>query len=198
MSIARACTIRDDARRRQEMRAESDADILARVGSGDLAALGVLYDRYHECVHRLAHRATGTAADADDITHETFLALARMADRYDGRLSARPLVLGIASKLALGHRRTLARCGQVLRAFAGVMPSGSAPSPEGVASATEELARFERALQGLSPRKRVVILMVDAEGLGGEEVARALDIPLGTVWTRLHHARAEMRRALSR
>jgi hypothetical protein len=61
--------------------------------------------------------------------------------------------------------------------------TGSAPHPD-------------RALLRLSPRKRIVILMVDGEGLTGEEVARALDIPLGTVWTRLHYGRAELRAAL--
>src|SRR6185312_8939456 len=96
-----------------------DADILSRVGQGDLSSLGVLYDRYHETVQRFLARATGSEADADDLAHETFLAVVRAAPRYDGRESARPLLLGIASKLVLGRRRTLARAGRVLRELAG-------------------------------------------------------------------------------
>ncbi len=76
------------------------------------------------------------------------------------------------------------------------MADRSAPTPEGTASLTEEMRRFGDALGRLTEEKRVVVLMVDAEGFTGEEVARALDIPLGTVWTRLHYAREELRRVL--
>ena len=86
----------------------------------------------------------------------------------------------------------------MLRAFAASVGERSTPSPEGIASATEELHRFDRALLRLSPKQRVVVLMVDAEGLSGEEVAQALGLPLGTVWTRLHYGRARLRDALAR
>jgi RNA polymerase sigma-70 factor (ECF subfamily) len=198
MSAAPHLTTRDGVRRHLEMEEESDAALLSRVSQGNLSALGVLYDRHHEGVRAFVRRATGSASDADDLTHETFLVLARAASRYDGRDSARPFIIGIASKLALGHRRMLARCGQVMRAFSGALAERSPPSPEGIASATEELRRFDRTLQRLSASKRVVVLMVDAEGLSGEEVARVLDIPIGTVWTRLHYGRAELRAALAR
>ena len=69
-------------------------------------------------------------------------------------------------------------------------------TPEDAAEAAETAEQLERALGRLTEEKRLVLLLFEREGLSGEEVARALDIPLGTVWTRLHHARADMRRAL--
>jgi RNA polymerase sigma factor (sigma-70 family) len=175
----------------------TDTELLRRIGEGDLRPLGILYDRHHESVRQFVRRVTGGGADADDIVHEAFLTLVSIADRYDGRDSARPLLLGIAARLVRQQRRGMARFVQVLASFASVGAARSAPTPEDAASTTEELARFEQALARLPEEKRMVVLLVEREGLSGEEVASALKLPLNTVWTRLHYARAELRRAIS-
>jgi RNA polymerase sigma-70 factor (ECF subfamily) len=175
---------------------EGDAELLRRVSQGDLGPLGVLYDRHHERVHQFVSRATAGGADADDITHEAFLALASVAHRFDGRPSARPLLIGIAAQLVRQHRRAGARLLQVLASFANGLSGRSVRTPEDAASVTEELGRFEQALARLPEEKRLVLLLVEREGLTGEEVAAALHVPLNTVWTRLHYARAEVRRTL--
>ena len=174
---------------------EGDEGLMRRVGEGDLSALGALYDRHHEGVRAFVRRATGGAADADDVTQEAFLTLARVADWYDGRASARPLLLGIAARLVHRRRRGLARWA---RALAGVASAAAPrePTPEDAASASEEMRRFDAALAALSDDKRLTLLLVEREGLTGPEVARILDVPVNTVWTRLHYARAELRRAL--
>jgi RNA polymerase sigma-70 factor (ECF subfamily) len=71
-------------------------------------------------------------------------------------------------------------------------------TPEDEAVQADDAARVTRALSRLTAEKRLVVLMIEREGMTGEEVAGALGIPLGTVWTRLHHARAELRRSLKR
>jgi RNA polymerase sigma factor (sigma-70 family) len=176
---------------------ETDAELLARVGEGDLSPLGTLYDRYHEGVRQFVIRAIGGRAHADDLTHEAFLMLARIAGRYDGRESARPLLLGIAAQLVREHRRRAARWTEVLHSFATAAPDRSIPTPERTASVTEEMRRFDAALAQLPEEKRLVVLLLEAEGLSGEEVAQALGIPVNTVWTRLHYAREDLRRALT-
>lgn len=176
--------------------ADSDAELLRRVSQGDLGPLGVLYDRHRDSVRRFIHRATAGGADADDLTHETFLTLASIAGRYDGRSSARPLLLGIAAQLVRQHRRGVARFFEILAAFAGGMGDRATRTPEDAASTTEDLERFEKALARLPEEKRLVVLLVEGEGFSGDEVAEALHVPLNTVWTRLHYARAELRRAL--
>jgi RNA polymerase sigma factor (sigma-70 family) len=187
---------RDAAERRRDADL-SDAELLARVGEGDLSPLGILYDRHHESVRHFVLRATAGGAHADDVTHETFLALTRVAGRYDGRESARPLLIGIASTLVRQHRRGAARWAEVLRSFAGVAAPRETPTPERTACVTEEMRRFDAALARLPEEKRLVVLLLEGEGLSGDEVARILDIPPGTVWTRLHYAREALRKALA-
>jgi RNA polymerase sigma factor (sigma-70 family) len=85
----------------------------------------------------------------------------------------------------------------VARSFASVTAERSAPTPERTASVTEDMRRFDAALARLPEEKRLVVLLVEAEGLSGDEVARILEIPPGTVWTRLHYAREELRKALA-
>jgi RNA polymerase sigma-70 factor (ECF subfamily) len=176
---------------------ESDADLIRRVAEGDLSPLGVLYDRYHESIRQFVARATDRGADTDDITHEAFLTLAKIAGKYDGRASARPFLLGIAAQLVRRRRRGLMRWAQALTSLAGAAPDQRVRTPEDAASTQEELRCFDAALARLTEEKRLVFLLVEREGLSGEEVARALDIPVNTVWTRLHHARNDLRKALT-
>jgi RNA polymerase sigma-70 factor (ECF subfamily) len=185
------------ARRVGEVRSPTDAELLEGVRGGDLEPLGILYDRHHQQVRQFVRRATAGDAEADDIVHEAFLTLASLAERYDGRASARPFLLGIAAQLVRQHRRGVARFLQVLASFASSTGERSVRTPEDTASATEEMRRFEQALARLPEEKRLVVLMIEREGLSGDEVAKALGIPLNTVWTRLHYARGELRRALS-
>ena len=88
---------------------DTDAELVRRVSEGDLSPLGTLYDRHHQGVRQFIVRATAGGADAEDIAHETFLTLGKIAGRYDGRASARPLLLGIAAQLVRQHRRGVAR-----------------------------------------------------------------------------------------
>jgi RNA polymerase sigma-70 factor (ECF subfamily) len=70
-------------------------------------------------------------------------------------------------------------------------------NPERETAARELAARAQVALAAMSHRKREAFVLVALEGLSGEEAATLLDIPVATVWTRLHHARRELRSALS-
>ncbi len=175
----------------------SDAALLQRISDGDFSALGALYDLYVDDVRRFLVRATGSTADADDLTHETFLTLASVAARYDGRASVRPFLIGIAAQLVRRRSRSAARLARALASFAGFFSDASPPTPEDTSCQADERRRFDRALSRLSEEKRLAFLMVEREGMSGEEAARALDVPINTVWTRLHHARAELRRALA-
>ncbi|MEZ4443589.1 MAG: RNA polymerase sigma factor [Polyangiaceae bacterium] len=178
--------------------AASEAELMAALADGDLSALGELYDRHGEAVRRFALRITGHLDQADDVTHDTFLALVDAAPRYEAPRPVRGFVIGIAGKLVLRARRRTAIGARILAELRAAWGRDDARTPEDVASADEQLARYRRALQRMSHTKRVVVVMADVEGLTGPEIAAALDIPIGTVWTRLHHARAELRNALAK
>ncbi|MFO0642103.1 MAG: RNA polymerase sigma factor [Polyangiaceae bacterium] len=168
-----------------------DAALLARVRDGDLGALGGLFDRHEGAVRRIVERLGVAPGDVDDLVQTTFLAVPRAAERYDGRPDARPWLVGLAVREVRGHRRSLARWTRRLTAWA-YEPKVDVPTPEREATVSRDVARTAEALARLSDKKRDVLVLVTLEGLSGEEVAAALDIPVATVWTRLHHARKEM------
>jgi RNA polymerase sigma-70 factor (ECF subfamily) len=177
------------------MRGQDDATLLARVASGDLTALGELFDRYHLRVRRVLHRAGTADADLDDLVQATFLQLPKIARGFDGRASCAAWLCGIAVRLAARRQRSVARMLAAFAAFARSRASNTS-DPEATASSREELTRFREALAGLSARKRDAFILVELEGFSAEEAGHALGIPSATVRTRVFHARAELRAAV--
>lgn len=188
-------TTRAPKRERDSM--PSDAALLLAVADGDLGPLGALFDRHHEAVRQFLLRAAPNAADVDDLVQETFLTAARAAGSFDGRASALPFLLGIAVRLMRRKKRTFARLRALYDAFAGT-PTTPARNPEEATGTEEEGALLREAIAKLSEDRRLALVMVEYSGMSGVEVARALGVPVGTVWRRLHEARAELRHALER
>jgi RNA polymerase sigma-70 factor (ECF subfamily) len=166
---------------------------MSRLAGGDSGALGELYDRYQAPIRRFIARATSDAGDVDDLLHATFLAAAKIAARYDGRESCRPWLVGIAAQHLRRRHRAFGRFVAVLTSLATARASVVDPR-----SSLDARPDVERALRLLSEPKRVTFLMAELEGLSCPEIAKALDIPVGTVWTRLHAARRELRQAITK
>jgi RNA polymerase sigma-70 factor (ECF subfamily) len=175
-----------------------DGEAIAR-SVDDPAEFGVVYDRYADDVHRFVLRRLG-ADLADDVTAETFATALRHRARYDaGRPNARPWLFGIAANLAGKHRRAEVRG---LRAVArlGADPIARAWAPDGVEErvvASSAGPALATALAKLAPGDRHVLLLVAWADLTYVEVAEALDLPVGTVRSRLHRARQAVRRSLT-
>jgi RNA polymerase sigma-70 factor (ECF subfamily) len=184
-------TTRPLTRRGVHTEAPSDPDILRELASGNIGALGELYDRYGERIRRFLARATSDAEDVDDLVHATFLAAAQSASRYDGRPSCRPWLVGIAAQLLRRRRRSVGSLLAVLSSLRGTRAGTLDPRPS-----LQARSEVERALGRLSEAKRVALLLAEVEGLTCAEIAAALNVPIGTVWTRLHAARREVRLAL--
>lgn len=157
----------------------------------------VIFDRYAGQVHRYAARRLGPAA-ADDIVADVFLIAFRRRSRYDtSRASARPWLYGIATNLISRHRRSEVRMYRAL-ARTGLDPVVE-PDADRVADSVSAAAAGQQlatALAQLSTGDRHTLLLVAWADLSYEEVATALDIPIGTVKSRLHRARATVRSAL--
>jgi RNA polymerase sigma factor (sigma-70 family) len=169
----------------------SDASILRRLAGGESGALGALYDRHQPRVRRFVARATSNAEDVDDLVHVTFLTAAKIAGRYDGRLSCHPWLIGIAAQLVRRRHRAVRRLFDVVSSLARGPSAIADPAPALLARRD-----VQRALSRLSPAKRIAIVMAEVEGLTCAEISEALRIPIGTVWTRLHAARRDLRRLL--
>jgi RNA polymerase sigma-70 factor (ECF subfamily) len=177
-------------------RASEDAQALARLAGGDMSALGELYDRHHAAIRGFLSRATGDPDEAEDLVHSTFLAVPKAASSFDPSRPCRAWLLGIAVRMMRRHRAAGARWTRVLSRFREVL-NPAADDPERVVSARRDLSKVEEALYGMSEAKRVVLIMAEVEGMSCEQIAEVLDIPVGTVWTRLHHARRGLTAAIA-
>jgi RNA polymerase sigma-70 factor, ECF subfamily len=169
-----------------------DAELMQQLAAGQLGALGELYDRYQAPLRSFLGRATRDAHDVDDLLHGTFLAAAKSADRYDGRSSCRPWLIGIAAQLLRRRRQTFSRLVAVLSSLKDTQSAATDPRPT-----LQARTDVDRALAQLSEPKRITVLMAEVEGLSCAEIAEALTVPIGTVWTRLHAARRELRQMLA-
>jgi RNA polymerase sigma-70 factor (ECF subfamily) len=174
---------------------DSDASAMAALSQGNISALGVLYDRHQESVTTFIRRATNDASDAEDLVHATFMTAARAAANFDGRQNCRPWLVGIAARLIYRRKRGLTRWARALRELT-FREGGRHTDPNGELTARDQVSRLTSALEQLSESKRVVLLLAEGEGLSSERIAQTLQIPVGTVWTRLHHARRDLRRLL--
>ena len=148
-------------------------------------------------IHKYVARRLGPDA-ADDLVANTFLIAFQQRKRFDPSLrSARPWLYGIATNLMRRHRR------QELAFYRALARTGGAPADdtheERVAarlSAQRLRPELMRALTRLSAGDRDVLLLTALADLSREEIAQALDIPTGTVGSRLHRARKKLRAAL--
>jgi RNA polymerase sigma factor (sigma-70 family) len=174
----------------------TDADLI-RSSSTEPERFAALFDRYADQIHSYVARRLGTTA-ADDVVAETFLIAFRRRASYDAsRPVARPWLYGIATTLIAQHRRDEERF------YRALSRTGVDPLPEPMAEtvvrrlAAQDLhRRLAGALAGLASRDRDVLLLVAWGGLRHDEIAEALSVPVGTVGSRLHRARAKLRAAL--
>ena len=178
------------------MTTRTDADLIA-ASLIDPGAFAGLYERHAGDIHRYAARRLGVTA-ADDITSATFVIALRGRARYDRRRpSARPWLYGIAAHLIDKHWRQEERA---LRALArtGHDPVGDSWEQSAADRMTAQAVnrQLAAALVELTNGDRQVLLLIAWADLTYEEVADALDIPTGTVRSRLHRARRHVRAAL--
>lgn len=174
----------------------ADAATSLDVRSGDPATVfAVLFDAHAPGLHRYLSRRVG--AVADDLVAETFLAGLAGREGYD-RTKADPRVwlYGIATNLLRRHfRQELRGLAATVKAAASVTSGGSDPGdsvPDQV-DAQVRIGRLAAGIAGLTQDDRDVLLLTAWAGLDSTEVAQALGIPVGTVRSRLHRVRRQLR-----
>jgi len=147
-------------------------------------------------VYRLAYRLSGNAQDAEDLTQETFVRVFRSLANYQpGTFEGWLHRITTNLFLDMVRRRQRVRF-EALPEDAERLPS-TGPSPEQVYADTHFDPQVQAALDALSPEFRVPVVLCDIEGLTYEEIAATLDIKLGTVRSRIHRGRVQLRAALA-
>jgi RNA polymerase sigma-70 factor (ECF subfamily) len=174
----------------------SDTELMVR-SIDEPEFFATVFDRHAPAVHRYLGRRVGELSD--DLLSETFLiAFRRRAAYRPERVEVRPWLIGIATNLVHGHVRAERRRYRALaRAAAEPVPSGVDPADSaGRLDAQALRGPLAGALAGLKAPDRDALLLLAWGQLSYEEIAAVLDIPVGTVRSRLHRARRLTRAAL--
>jgi RNA polymerase sigma factor (sigma-70 family) len=174
----------------------TDAEVIA-ASRADPERFAAIFDRHADEIHRYAARRLGGQAAAD-VASEVFLAAFRNRGRYQAcQPDARPWLYGITAKVISQHLRAEGRRARLLAA-APAPPPADFPVDDMSDRITAERMRpvLFGVLAGLSPADRELVLLVAWADLSYEQAARALEIPVGTVRSRLHRVRAKIRRAI--
>ncbi len=160
-----------------------------------------LFTSHAADVYRTVARLLGpsaAAADIEDLVQEVFIAALRGLARFRGDSKPSTWLYGIACRIVLTHLRARGRLRRFLSAFDARPRPESVPSPQARLEVRDELREVWRALAEVPPKKRIVYVLHELEGVSGPDIARALEIPEATVWTRLHHARKALMEQLGR
>jgi RNA polymerase sigma-70 factor (ECF subfamily) len=174
----------------------SDEALVSAAGSGDPAALGALFDRFSADAHRFIARIAGAyAADLDDLLQATFLEVYRCSARFDRRSAVKTWIFGIAVNIVRHHRRSEDRRAATLQRFAAI-DGGPQVRPDVAVDRSRQLEQLARALDRLAEPLRVAYVLCVVEELTAREAAIALATSEGTVWRRVHEARARLRELL--
>jgi RNA polymerase sigma-70 factor (ECF subfamily) len=158
--------------------------------------LEAIFRVHFEDVYRIVRHLLGPSApcaDVDDVAQLVFIAIQKALPSFRGESKTSTWIYGIASRVVLSQLRSWRRQSRLKRAVEMErLRSVPARTPEQNISEREQALIVWSCLLRISPKKRVVYLLHEIEGLSGPEIAEALHLPEGTVWTRLYHARREL------
>jgi len=164
----------------------SDEDLMAAVASGDETALTALIDRYAASVHAYLLRYSNSREDADDLLQETWMRVARSARSFDTARRFRSWIYGIATNLARDlFRRRMTR-DRALRTLSMAPPA--TPSAD-----SADRGELRERIAELPENMRAALLLRYYEGMSEAEMAEVLNVPRGTVKSRLHAALRRLR-----
>jgi RNA polymerase sigma-70 factor (ECF subfamily) len=172
-----------------------DRVLVERCRNGDIVAWRTLYDRYAQPVFRFVSALGVPPDEREDAAQDVFVAVYRGLRQFRGEAQLSTWIYRIAARHAshLGRRRRV-------RSFLSILPwheTEPEPQPDPAEKASE-LRLLDRLLDKLSPKKRMVLVLFEIEGLGVNEIANVMGCPANTVWSRLRHARAELVKAARR
>lgn len=161
----------------------TDPELIAAINGGDHDAFAVLYHRYKDWVVGLAFRFTGHHDDALDVLQETFAYLVRKFPGFELTAQMTTFLYPAVRNLSIASRRKRQRATSSEENL-DLFPQ--AVEVEGESSGERD--DFAVMLQSLSDSHREILLMRFVDDMTQPEIAAALDLPLGTVKSRLHHA----------
>ena len=178
---------------------DPDAALIARAREGDTRAFQELFRRHQAKVARIVYRMIGPSPDVEDVVQDVFLNVYRSLHSFRGDAKFSTWLYRLATNVTRMHLRR----GRSRPRFSDVeVPEtrrdGKPPeTPDVQVERAERVRALYRLLDGLSEKKREVIVLHDLEGVPAKQIAKALEIPVLTVRTRLFYARKDLYAALA-
>lgn len=181
----------------------SDDELIQRARRDEPGAVQQIYERHAAAVYRRLTHLVGSDPEREDLMQEVFADLFRQLDRYRGAASLRTYLFRIVSNKAYDHLRQRQRRRRAVVDSPAAdqddasAPRSPAPSPEERVSQAQELALVERALDRLTPKKRIAFVLRMADNLSLKEIAAQTGATVFTVAQRLRHADRELRHLMA-
>jgi RNA polymerase sigma-70 factor (ECF subfamily) len=171
-----------------------DAELVRACRDGDMTAWRGLYDRYAPLVHRFSAALGVPVDEREDAAQDIFIAVYRSLRHFRGEAQLSTWIYRIAARHAIrmGRRR---RTRELMRL---TMLKEKPPITTDPSERSTHVATLDRMLAKLPHKKRTVLVLFEIEGLSAKEISDVVGCPENTVWSRLHHARAEMVKAARR
>jgi RNA polymerase sigma-70 factor (ECF subfamily) len=177
---------------------DSDEALFERLIAGDMRAFDRLYERFERPLFGFIRARLGDAGEAEDVLHEAFMAVLRAKDERGEVRSFRAWLYQVANNACLNRVRSRKRAGRAFEAATHVEAMGSAPVPaEQALEAHQRAELLGRAVTRL-PEPLAEVYRLRASGMSYDEVAEVLDVPVGTVKSRMHEMVKRLREEMPR
>jgi len=173
----------------------SDRELILQLQEDSLEALGELYDRHQRLVYRTALAIIGDREAAADLLQDTFLRLYRFADRVDPNRPLEPWLYRTTANLAYTWVKRHTRWLAPVEDFTEWLVGGKKQSPH-LPEMDEEWLDVQHALAAISLSQRIVLVLYYVNDLSVKEIAEIIDVPEGTVKSRLYYGRRALRKKM--
>ena len=180
------------------MSLSEDGQLISQIRQGNILALKALYEKYRVQVYRTALAITRDREAAEDILQDCFLRVYTYIDRLDGSLPLSPWLYRVTVNLSYNWANRRRRWLQPLDEVIDRLVAGPRTLPESVLERGELQRVIQKTIASLSFEHRVVIVLFYLDGFSLNEIAYIMDCPMGTVKSRLHYARRNLRHKLER
>ena len=173
-----------------------DAELVCRLQSGSLEALGVIYERHRNLVYRTALAITGDPEAAADLLHDVFLRLHRFAAHIDPQRPLEPWLYRMTTNQAYTWIKRRKRWLRPLEDVAEWLTGSKKDLPSYQAEIDESWQYVQQAVLSLPLSHRGVVVLYYVNDLSLQEISEILEIPVGTVKSRLHYGRQALKKSL--